>query len=197
MDELPEAANPAAWPAESTLAEAQTVPAPHPAILGIDDFVSQCRLTAHRRGGPGGQHRNKVSSAVMALHLPTGISAEANERRDQSQNRRVAIERLRLRLAIVLRSRTQNNAPMASIESDLRQRWHRRALKVSESNWDRSAVLAVVLDDLHRAGGQPSLIAERWQLSTTSIVQFVASSPPAFQMVNRWREHHRRPPLRA
>ncbi|MGV3484757.1 MAG: peptide chain release factor family protein [Planctomycetaceae bacterium] len=159
-------------------------------------MTRQCRLTAHRRGGPGGQHRNKVSSAVMALHLPTGVSAEASERRDQSENRRVALERLRLRLAIVLRSAGEELAQRTEVETELRARWQGRPLKIGESNFDRSAVLALVLNDLHRAGGQPSLVAGQWQISTSSLVHFVASVPPAFQLLNRWREHHHRSPLK-
>lgn len=183
----------ASWPDPISLAEVQRVAAPHPSILAIDRFISQCRITSHRRGGPGGQHRNKVSSAIIALHLTTGVSAEANERRDQSQNRQVAIDRLRIRLAIVLRTA---GGPDAGIEAEeIRARWRCGSLKISESNTDRSAVLALLLDDLHRAGGQPSLVANLWQLSTSAVVQFVASQPAAFQLVNQWRSYHGRSAL--
>lgn len=32
--------------------------------------------------GPGGQHRNKVSSAVRATHVPTGIKVFVQEERE-------------------------------------------------------------------------------------------------------------------
>lgn len=197
MGEPSEPGMDALWPARETLADAQYVQPPHPAIIEIDDFLSHCRLTSHRRGGPGGQHRNKVSSAIIALHEPTGVSAEANERRDQSQNRRIAIERLRARLALVLRTLSTADKPIHRLEVSLRDRWHGRSLKIAESNFDRSAVMALVLDDLHRAGGQPSLVAAQWSISTSSVVNFVAAQPAAFQLVNRWREHHGRSPLRS
>lgn len=186
----------ACWPDAGSLADVQFVNAPHPAIVELDTLLAQCRVTSHRRGGPGGQHRNKVSSAVLVLHEPTGISAEANERRDQTQNRRVAIERLRLRLAITLRTERPEDANIDENESDLRRRWSNRPLKINETNTDRCAVLALILDDLHLAGGQPSLVSAKWKTSTTSVVQLVAAYPPAFQWVNRWREHHGRSPLR-
>jgi len=178
------------------LADVQSLAAPHPAIIAIDDLLGQCRQTALRRGGPGGQHRNKVSSAVIILHEPTGISAEANERRDQPQNRKYAIERLRLRLAIQVRTERSECSELEQQEQSIRDRWQGRPLKIAEGNFDRAAVLTLVLDDLHRAGGQPSLVSGNWKVSTTSLVQLLASYPPAFQLVNRWREHHGRSGLR-
>lgn len=52
-----------------------------------------------RASGPGGQHRNKVQSGVRLKHIPTGLVVMATERRTQSENRRVARERLAEKLA--------------------------------------------------------------------------------------------------
>ena len=55
-------------------------------------------LVACRTGGPGGQHRNKASTAMRATHRPTGIVVVADRERQLSANRRLALELLRHRI---------------------------------------------------------------------------------------------------
>ncbi len=184
----------ASWPVFESLAESQYVDSPHPSLLPKANLLAACELSSHRRGGPGGQHRNKVNSAIMVRHVPTGISAEANERRDQSQNRRIAIDRLRLRLAFLLRTCPSNDAP-SDLELALRQKFYGKPLKISDTNDDHAGVLALLLDDLRLAGGQPSLVAEKWAVTSSSLVRLIASEPAAFQILNRWRTHHGRSAL--
>ncbi|MDP9793628.1 peptide chain release factor [Catenuloplanes nepalensis] len=51
-----------------------------------------------RTGGPGGQHRNKVSSSVRATHRPTGLVVVADTERHFGLNRSLALRRLRERV---------------------------------------------------------------------------------------------------
>ena len=53
--------------------------------LALDDaaLVAQCDVKIHRASGPGGQHRNKVSTAVRALgaRLPTYVTLKDVKKR--------------------------------------------------------------------------------------------------------------------
>ncbi|TYB98931.1 peptide chain release factor H [Micromonospora sp. WP24] len=55
-------------------------------------------VVACRTGGPGGQHRNKASTAVRATHRPTGTVVVVDTERQFSLNRRIAMQRLRQRI---------------------------------------------------------------------------------------------------
>ncbi len=172
------------------------VAAPHPATLPIEQLQEQCELRTQRRSGPGGQHRNKTSSAAFLLHKPSEIVAEATERRSQAENRNVAIQRLRFRLAIQLRTASAFDVRDVPGESEIRQQFHGKSLRLSEANQAKPAVLALVLNDLHAAGGQPSLVAPLWDVSTSAIVGLIKSHAPAFVLVNQIRAHHDRSPLK-
>lgn len=50
-----------------------------------------------RGTGPGGQHRNKTDSACRITHIPTGISAYADER-SQHHSRKKAMAELEQRI---------------------------------------------------------------------------------------------------
>ena len=54
---------------------------------------------AIRSSGPGGQHVNKVSSAIRAVHKPTNIQVVVMERRSQHQNKKIALFRLQEKVA--------------------------------------------------------------------------------------------------
>lgn len=81
--------------------------------------LADLQITFSRSSGPGGQHVNKVSTAVTVRHVPTGIMVTASDSRSQSMNRQLALGRMaehfekqraekrQARLAAAARSRRQ------------------------------------------------------------------------------------------
>ncbi|MBU1698725.1 MAG: peptide chain release factor-like protein [Candidatus Eisenbacteria bacterium] len=59
-----------------------------------DNILKECRITVFRSGGPGGQKRNKVASAVRIQHIPTGVVAIGRCHRELHRNRKEAEDRL-------------------------------------------------------------------------------------------------------
>src|SRR5260370_42633939 len=66
-------------------------------------LLAQCAVDTYRAGGPGGQKRNKTSSAVRLRHLPSGLIVIAEESRSQHENRVRALRRLRQALFLKIR----------------------------------------------------------------------------------------------
>src|SRR5215813_3924748 len=89
------------------------------AALALDDeaLLRECEVSTFIGGGPGGQHRNKTASAVRLVHLPTGVTVTATERRSQLRNRGAALERLRAVLTGLSRVRRPRRPTLPSRSS--------------------------------------------------------------------------------
>src|SRR5881227_1654683 len=71
--------------------------------LTDDQLLTQCGVDTYRASGPGGQKRNKTSSAVRLRHGPTGLVVIAEESRSQHENRARAVRRMRQALYLQVR----------------------------------------------------------------------------------------------
>ncbi len=162
----------------------------HPATLTEDELLRDCELRFQRRSGPGGQHRNKVETAVRLRHRPTGVEAEASERRSQADNRRVALRRLRERLAIEVRHKFDEPSAL------WRSRCRNRRLPVNVDHTDYPALLAEALDVLHACEFAFPDAAALLGISNTQLANLLKKSPAAWQHVNLERARRQLPRLR-
>src|SRR6185295_4167438 len=79
--------------------------------LSDERLLAQCDVDTYRASGPGGQKRNKTSSAVRLRHGPTGLIVIAEESRSQHENKAKALQRLRKALYLELRDALPKEQP--------------------------------------------------------------------------------------
>jgi len=159
----------------------------HPCTLDEDELLAQCTLARGRSSGPGGQHRNKVQTQVTLTHKPTDISARAGERRSGAENKRVALKRLRLNLAIEYRCPVSDgDTPSALWKSRVKD----GRIVVSESHRDLSTMLAEALDMLSACGFDHRVASTRLQCTPSQFVKLLKKHQPALIRANADRKAH-------
>ncbi len=157
----------------------------HPVLLPDDVLLNECTVRRGRHGGPGGQHRNKVETAVELIHRPTGISAAACERRSQKDNLHQAIRRLRICLAIGIRTVESSDVRPSDLWIS---RCRGQRIICSERHQDFPVLLAESLDAIHAKDYDVKKAAGALGCSTTQLVRFVGRVPEALAAVNDQRQ---------
>ncbi len=165
----------------------------HPAALDQQDLLKQCTLRRQRRSGPGGQHRNKVETAIFIQHTPTGVGAEASERRSQQANRTVALFRLRVSLAIEVREAIDGDATPSEL-------WQSRTkggkLAINAEHEDFPAMLAEALDRIAALQWDVKGAAAALGCSTSQLVKLLQKEPRALALVNTQRASAGQSPMK-
>lgn len=153
----------------------------HPSRLPESVLLDQCVVRRTKHTGPGGQHRNKVETAIEIIHTPTGITTFAAERRSQEANRQVAIFRIRLLLAIRLRAVESTEVlPSALWESRCRN----QRISCNENHNDYPSLLAEALDAIDAKEYDVRRAAAALGCSTTQLFRFIAKNSEAWTSVN-------------
>ena len=153
----------------------------HPSRLPESLLLEQCLVRRTRHTGPGGQHRNKVETAIEIVHTPTGITTFAAERRSQEANRQAAVFRMRLLLAIRLRAVESPEV----IPSELwTSRCRNQRISCNEAHEDYPTLLAEALDAVNAKEYDVRRAAAALGCSTTQLVRFIARNSEAWTSVN-------------
>jgi hypothetical protein len=165
----------------------------HPAASDPERLLAECDVRRTRRSGPGGQNRNKVETAVVLVHRPTCIGAEASERRSQAENLRVALFRLRLNLALKLRFPLMSGGSPSPL-------WQTRCrdgrIAVRPDHDDFPALLAEALDVLAAHGFEPRPAAGLLGCTASQLTRLLKVEPSALSLVNARRRKGGLHPLR-
>ncbi len=150
--------------------------------LEPETVLAGCTVSFTRRSGPGGQNRNKVETAAILHHEPSGQSAEANERRSQLENREAALFRLQLLLALGVRK-----TPGPEVSLLWKARCGGGKIRINPEHPDFPLLLAEALDALAASGADARTAAEFLGVSTTQLVRFLKDEPRALVWLNTQR----------
>jgi len=123
-----------------------------------------------------------VETKVVLRHRASGVEAHAGERRSQPDNRRVALRRMRLALAVAVRCAAGEPSPL------WRSRVSGGRISCSPEGEAFPAMLAEALDGLAEAGWEPRAAAARLGCTATQVIRFVAEHPQAKALLDRERE---------
>jgi len=156
-----------------------------------EQLLAECEVHRHRAGGPGGQHRNKVATAIRLRHRPSGLVVTATEARSQRENTLRALKRLRAAIALHVR------LPLPPVI-----RWpptvqvSEGRLRVNEKNPGIHHVVALVLDALAACEGRPADAAQCLGLTSSSLKRFLSTDRKVWREACRLCEAAGRQPPR-
>jgi hypothetical protein len=170
------------------------------AHLSDDQLLAQCEVDTYRASGPGGQKRNKTSSAVRLRHPPSGLIVIAEESRSQHENRARALKRLRQALYLKLRD---DLPPEGRSPEALAAHPDYRAARGADGRLDLGRkdprfwpAAGVALDVLAAVGARVSDAAEALGVSTANLIAFLQTDPKLWEQANQLRTRFGQKPLR-
>src|SRR5262249_16333657 len=148
-------------------------------------LLAQCEVDTYRASGPGGQKRNKTSSAVRFRHPPSGLIVIAEESRSQHENRAPPLRRLRRPFYLDLPDALPPEARTPEVLAG------REELRVARDGAGRLGVgrkdarfwpaAGLVLDVLEGAEARVSDAAASLGVSTGNLIDFLESDPKLWE----------------
>ncbi len=157
------------------------------------ELLADCAVDTYRASGPGGQKRNKTSSAVRLRHRPSGVIVIAEESRSQHENKARALRRLRKAIALEVRRRIE--PPWAPPQTWRDHLTPTGRIEISRRHRDYPLIAAVVLDSLAACGGAVREAAALLGVATAQLSRFMADDPKILAGANRLRKQNNLRPL--
>jgi hypothetical protein len=160
------------------------------ARLTEDQLLAQCEVDTYRASGPGGQKRNKTSSAVRLRHPPTGLIVIAEESRSQHENKAKALKRLWQALFLELRDPLPPDITTEMVVARPDFAVARSAagrLHLSARDPRFWPAVGVVLDVLAAVEARVADAAALLGVSTGNLIDFLQTEPKVWQEANRLR----------
>jgi hypothetical protein len=138
--------------------------------LSDEMLLRQCEVDTYRASGPGGQKRNKTSSAVRIRHLASQLLVIAEESRSQHENKAKALRRLRKAFYLKLRE---------PLEVGVEDGWLASHREISPA-----------LDMLELCQARVSDVAKALGASTASVVGFMKQDDKVWETLNQIRQKY-------
>ena len=132
---------------------------PDYSTMSDEELLSQCKTDHFIATGNGGQKRNKTSSAVRLSLKDTCISVTASEDRQQSVNKKRAIRKMRMAVAMEMREDTQP--------------W-KGQIDMNPKNSQYPIFIACLTDQLFAKNWQVSEVAKSMELSTGKLIKIIS-----------------------
>ena len=162
------------------------------AELADERLLAECGIDTYRASGPGGQKRNKTSSAVRLRHARTGLIVIAEESRSQHQNKAKALRRLREAFFLKLREPVVPES-LALLETVRRVDGKLHVPSAKDPRY--WPVIGVLLDLLETSSAQVSEAAKLAGTTTGNLLSFFELDEKVWEQVNILRQKFGHKPL--
>lgn len=169
--------------------------------LSPEDLLRACKQSRYQGSGPGGQKRNRVYSGIRLVHEPSGLSIEADARRESRRNLEDALHRLRLELALSVSALPVPGAVPEGVDASgleaspaFTSPVFRAQVSPTHADFPIFALRAVYFLDRHR--GQAAAAAQAMGCTASTLARFLKTDKALWTRAREIREAHGLHPLK-
>jgi hypothetical protein len=157
--------------------------------LSDAQLLAECEIDTYRASGPGGQKRNKTSSAVRIRHPASGLIVIAEESRSQHENRAKALRRLRQAFFLKIREPIAESRLAASGACEELTQAKTSSGRLDVGRRDRRfwPAAGLTLDVLEAVQARVSEAAKLLGISTGNLIDFLQLDPKVWEQANQMR----------